>query len=82
METIGDAYMLVCGVTTECDDQVDKMIGVAQRMIERSRHVSVRGEPIEIRVGIHSGPVVGGVVGVKMPRCVAWGGGLRRGGGG
>lgn len=38
------------------------------------RHVkNAQGEPVQIRVGIHTGPVVGGVLGRKTPRFSVYG---------
>jgi class 3 adenylate cyclase len=66
IETIGDAYMAACGLPEENSDHALKCVGAAQRMIsflnERNRKSKIQWN---MRVGIHSGPVVAGVVGKK-----------------
>lgn len=38
------------------------------------RHITTaQGEPVQIRIGIHTGPVVGGVMGTKTPRFSIYG---------
>ena len=74
VETIGDAYMLVCNLTSPCENQVDRMLAFALEMFEAcSRVRTPAGEPVKMRVGIHSGPLVAGIVGKKMPRYTVFG---------
>ncbi|GLC52309.1 hypothetical protein PLESTB_000607500 [Pleodorina starrii] len=74
LETIGDAYFLVCNLTTECEKHVDTAIDFAIRMQAAAREVkNAQGEPVQIRIGIHTGPVVGGVLGAKTPRFSIYG---------
>ncbi|GIL84230.1 hypothetical protein Vretimale_15860 [Volvox reticuliferus] len=69
VETIGDAYMLVANVTEPCLNHVDVVLDFALDMQTVCNRVTTNmGAPIQIRVGIHTGSVVGGVVGRKMPR--------------
>ena len=66
IETIGDAYMAACGLTEENSNHALKCVEAAQRMLsflnERNRRGKIHWN---MRVGIHSGPVVAGVVGKK-----------------
>jgi adenylate cyclase len=66
MKTIGDAYMAVSGMPEPSSDHAESIARVAlrmQRYLER-RNTSHR-EPWLARIGIHSGPVVGSIVGVQ-----------------
>lgn len=62
--TIGDGYLAVGGATDVLDDHPEAVAKLAMAMIEASRQVQVSDtEHMQIRVGLHTGPVFGGVIG-------------------
>ena len=66
IKTIGDAYMCVCGMPEKNDSHAINIIGAALKIVE---YLNKRNKtaPLKwnIRIGIHSGKVVGGVVGTE-----------------
>lgn len=72
METIGDAYMIAGGVPTYCADHAERVMNMAIGMQMETKSVMRprTNIPLRIRLGVHMGPVVAGVVGIKMPRLV------------
>ena len=69
IETIGDAYVAACGLEEEITEYAINCITAAQQMLyyleERNRKHEIKWR---MRVGIHSGPIVAGVVGKKKFR--------------
>jgi len=65
IKTIGDAYFAVCGMPRPDPMHARKLVAAGLDCI---RHVKTRNESSrqkwEIRVGVHTGPVVGGIVGI------------------
>jgi class 3 adenylate cyclase len=74
IKTVGDAYMAVAGVPDEQPDDADAAAEMALRIVEvlRSRRWP-NGDPIEVRVGIATGPAVAGVIGKRRFAYDLWG---------
>jgi PAS domain S-box-containing protein len=77
IKTIGDAYMAVSGLHDQPVDQVNQIESIADMaldMIETTEALgNSLGHPIQLRIGIHCGPVVGGVIGRKRFLYDLWG---------
>ncbi len=78
IKTIGDAYMCAGGLpvanTTHAVDIVSAALDIQQFMLQDRKQREKDGREIfEIRIGIHTGPVVAGIVGVKKYAYDIWG---------
>lgn len=78
IKTIGDAYMAAGGLPVPSDDSVKNTVMAALEMqkfiISRKAENDALGKPaFEMRIGIHTGPVVAGIVGVKKFQYDIWG---------
>ncbi|MEG4290927.1 adenylate/guanylate cyclase domain-containing protein [Microcoleus sp. C2C3] len=74
IKTIGDAYMVVGGLPTPREDHAEAIANMAIDMLHEIRILSLEhSEPFSIRIGICSGPVVAGVIGLKKFIYDLWG---------
>ncbi len=66
VKTIGDAYLCVCGMPEENPRHAENIVKSAVSIIQYLKKRNETSEiSWEVRIGIHTGKVVGGVVGVK-----------------
>ena len=64
IKTIGDAYMVASGIPLPRDDHAEAIADMALAMgPEVARCSTETGLPLEVRIGIDTGPVVAGVIG-------------------
>jgi len=74
IKTIGDAYMAVAGLPVPRADHAVAVASMALGMLEEFREVMrIRGLSMEVRIGIHSGPVAAGVIGRHKFSYDLWG---------
>jgi len=74
IKTIGDAYMVVGGLPTPREDHAEAIANMAIDMLHEIRILSLEhSEPFSIRIGICTGPVVAGVIGLKKFIYDLWG---------
>lgn len=77
VETIGDAYMVVSGLPVRNGTRHAMQIARMSLALLKAVHTfKIRHRPEEslrLRIGLHSGPCVAGVIGMKMPRYCLFG---------
>jgi adenylate cyclase len=78
IKTIGDAYMAAGGLPTANDthaiDVLRAALEIQEFMLDLAEKKKAKNEPFfEIRIGVHTGPVVAGIVGVKKFQYDIWG---------
>ena len=78
IKTIGDSYMAAGGINKESQNPIINTIlaglemqrTVNSQLENKSNH---KGQKFEMRLGIHTGPVIAGIVGVKKFQYDLWG---------
>ncbi len=74
IKTIGDAYMVAAGLPNPREDHVEAIADMALEMGgEVERCAGESGLPLEVRIGIDTGPVVAGVIGRAKFSYDLWG---------
>lgn len=74
IKTVGDAYMVVGGLPVERADHLEAIAEMALRMREEiAKHSVPNFGSLEMRYGIHTGPVVAGVIGKRKFSYDLWG---------
>ncbi|WP_051568317.1 adenylate/guanylate cyclase domain-containing protein [Crocinitomix catalasitica] len=78
IKTIGDAYLAVCGIPEAQDEHMKNMILAAKDIVkfvnQHVKELKAANKPyLEIRIGLHSGPLIAGVVGSKKFAYDVWG---------
>lgn len=78
IKTIGDAYMACAGIDTDSEnpavDAINSAIEIVEFMAVYEKESRAQGkDPLKIRIGINTGRIVSGVVGIKKYSFDIWG---------
>jgi class 3 adenylate cyclase len=73
IKTIGDEYMAAAGVPIPRDDHAEAVAELALRIRDHTAANDFDGHTIQLRIGIHSGPVVAGIIGTHKFSYDLWG---------
>jgi adenylate cyclase len=74
IKTIGDAYMVVGGLPDPIDAHALRVAQLALEMLDITKSLRERLDlDLQIRIGMHSGPVVAGVIGTQKFAYDVWG---------
>jgi adenylate cyclase len=73
IKTIGDAYMVAGGLPEPHADHLASMATLGLAMLENLRQMRHDCGELSLRVGLHVGSVIAGVIGIRKFICDAWG---------
>ena len=74
IKTLGDAYMGACGIPTLRENHAEKITEFAFRVLDVSKKHRFPGHDIiKVRIGLHCGPVIAGVIGGHKYTYDLWG---------
>ncbi len=74
IKTIGDAYMVAAGLPLSRPDHAKALLYLALDMLDVVKWTNLEsGRDLQVRIGIHSGPVVAGVIGQRRLQYDLWG---------
>jgi class 3 adenylate cyclase len=74
IKTIGDSYMAVAGVPEPVRSHAAQAARAALEILEQVRSLTLQdGRPLRVRIGLHSGPLVAGVIGQTKFIYDVWG---------
>jgi class 3 adenylate cyclase len=73
IKTIGDAYMAASGIPSHREDHARAAVDFALDILKTMSEGRVSEAGLQIRIGIHSGPVIAGLIGRKRSIYDVWG---------
>ena len=73
IKTMGDGYIVAGGLPEPIDDHAALVVDLALAMIEAAQRQGNEGRGVPLRIGVHSGPVLGGVIGHEKFAFDMWG---------
>ncbi len=74
IKTIGDCYMAVCGLPHRRPDHATQIADLAMDLVAYLKKFNATSpSPLQIRIGLNSGPVVAGVIGTSKFIYDLWG---------
>lgn len=75
IKTVGDAYLAVSGLPVAEPDHASEVVNAALDMRDYmiQRRAQLKDSTFEIRIGVHTGKVIAGIVGVKKFAYDVWG---------
>ena len=74
IKTIGDAYMVAAGIPEAQPDHATRVAALSLRMLDEVNAIAAAtGLKLQARIGVHSGPIVAGVIGTHKFAYDVWG---------
>ena len=69
IKTVGDAYLVIGGL----DGRPDHATAIAETALQMIEQIDARGSEWQVRIGLHGGPAVAGVIGTTKFAYDVWG---------
>ncbi|HEY6607848.1 MAG TPA: adenylate/guanylate cyclase domain-containing protein [Candidatus Limnocylindria bacterium] len=73
IKTVGDTYMAAGGLPEALPDHASRIVDLGLAMIAAAARPDNGLQPVRLRIGVHSGPAVGGVIGTRKFAFDVWG---------